>query len=398
MSFSDMFLHRRRFIMKQFFCVTALVAMFLFGCSASVTSTGSVEEDASTRADAPLDEQEASLPDSSPPDRSDTPPSDAPVPRLIASLNPASPPDRTIPPNATGIQAAFWDVTTPGESVPTNAMHVRHVGVGPLSDIANAYLFGVPRSSVARTLFRYSTGRAFDPITHEATFEDTGTIRDHTTVTWVLVVDFRNATPGAQHVFELVSMDTDQGTISFSAVRSHAITVGTELATRFDVQRGRDFGPVHANQRNAVIASMRFVNSGLHESAIWMFSLYQGGSAPLSRSVSNFQLWLGNNQIRIIEWMDPLNGYIALVPVVDLRMLANSDMEVTIRGDVHANPGETFFLYFEYPSDLQVEDRSLQAPAAVCISPTATGGCDMPSEGSLDGSSADNAILVPVIP
>lgn len=325
---------------------------------------------------------------------------------ISASISSMTPSARTIPRNATGILAAAFDMTDAGMSIPIRMIYFRRVGVGPATDIANVYYFAVTNGSVANTPFRYSLGRAVNPMTNVISMPfEGGNLRPGATTTMLMYIDLAPGTAGAQHAFEMTGILVEDGTpdgllVPITTVRGNPITLSGELASRLDVQRGPSIGPVRMGASGETVGTVR-LRAGSHDLDLIRFSLAEGGSIEEWRELSDLELWRRQGtawtRIPISEWTTPLNGYVVFSPVMPIYLPAGTTEDFEIRGRVTAPSGRTIRLFAEYPADVQANDRTLNVPSATCISSTALGGCDGPGEGSFDGTpgNASETVVTP---
>lgn len=288
---------------------------------------------------------------------------------ISARISPLTPPARSLPPNATGVFAAAFEMTDEvGGDVPIRTVFFRRVGVGSPSDIAGVYDYGVTRGSIANTPFRYSTARTINSDTNIIAMPFGGsTIRPHATATHLLYVDFAPGTTGAQHAFELTGILVENGTsegllIPIVAVRSNPITLNGDRAGRLDVQPGPSIDYLASGIPSTAVVSVR-MRAGHHDLDLVRFALAQGGSVQLWNELFDLELWRGSERIAIAEWTNPLNGYIVISPITPIYLPANSTTDFIIRGRVTAPAGRTLRIYAEYPTDVQAIDRALGTPA-----------------------------------
>ncbi len=318
---------------------------------------------------------------------------------VTATISRVTPPSRFMPRNATGVFFAAFDFTSTGAEVPQGLLRLRRVGVGPATDIANVYDYGITSGSVAETPFRYSAGRGVNPMTNEITIPFAG-VREGATTTHLIYVDLGSATIGAQHALELVGVTLNDGSpdglfVPFTG-RSNPITISADLAGRLDVQRGTVSSRVNVNVSGEAIGSCR-LRANRHDLDLVRFSFANGGNVMAWSEIRNLELWRGSTRIPISEWMDPLNGYIVLSPITPIYLPAGAEAEFVILARVSAPTGRTIRLFLEYPTDIHVIDRALNTPAAVCIASTTIGGCEGPNQGSFDGmpGNATETVVLP---
>lgn len=364
-----------------------LVGLLALGCSATVTVGNAPEEDVGTpdvsvSADAGQQTADAGMQVETDAGRRYP---------ISARISPITPPARSLPPNATGVFAAAFEMTDEvGGGVPIRMVYFRRVGVGSASDIANVYDYAVTNGSVANTPFRYSLGRGVNAETNIVSIPQEGnTIRPYATTTHLLYIDLAPGTTGAQHAFEMTGILVEDGTtdgllIPITAVRGNPITLNGDRAGRLDVQRGPSIDYLGMNVPNTAVVSLR-MRAAYHDLDLIRFSLSNRGNADIWHDLVELELWHGNVRIPIAEWTRPLNGQIVIVPLVPIYMPANSTTDFIIRGRVTAPVGRTLRIYAEYPTDVQALDRELGTPAATCIASTITTGCDVPDQGSFDG-------------
>lgn len=379
--------------------MVSLVLLILAGCAATVegipsTGDASATPDAATLVDAP-----------------DSATADANVITdvgmrwpISATLSPVTPSPQIVPHNSTGAFVAAFDITDAGMSIPIRTLYFRRMGVGPATDIANVYYYAVTRGSVANTSFRYSAARSVNPMTNviSVPFEG-GNLRPGATTTILIYIDLAPGTVGAQHAIEMTGILVEDGSpdgllVPITAVRGNTITLSGQRASRLDVQNGPRIDYLGRGVANTAIASFR-LQAGHHDLDVVRLSFYQGGTVMTSTEISGLELWRGSQMISISEWVNPLNGYLVLSPRMPIFLGARTSSDFIIRGRVTSPLGRTLRIYAEYPTDVQAMDRTLNAPAATCISSRATGGCDAPGQGSFDGdTSGDNASIATVVP
>jgi hypothetical protein len=403
---------------RVLFIITMIIAS-TFGCAAVVSGSSAPpttheERDASPRSDtatdvvttdsSPGDANDASsdvqLSDAAAHDAAtDTTPdasvaTDGDLPPVIVTVSASTPASRSIPRNSTGVFAAAFDLTsTVGEAVPIRLLRFRRVGVGAPREIGNVYQYGITRGSTADTPFRYSLGRAVSSATNEFTIPFGTSVRPGATATELIYLDFDLATAmvGSQHIIELIGVvledgSTDGRQIPVTAIRGNGITISADYASRLDVQHSFDVEPIVMSAlRSTPVGSFR-LRAGYHDLDVVRFSLYQSGTVMTASELANIELWRGDMQIPLSEWLVPLNGYFVLAPRVPIYLPANTIADFTVRARVTSSVGRTIRIYAEYPTDVQAVDRALGAPAATCIASTAIGGCDGPNQGSFDGA------------
>lgn len=400
--------------MYRVLSIIAIVAA-TFGCAVTVSDGGSTppimreEQDASptpdtATTDAAVNETSVMERDTSTDAVSDTGMmTDSGLSPLIVTLSTTTPAGRSVPRNATGVFAAAFDLTSTGEAVPIRLLRFRRIGVGAPREIGNVYQYGVTTGSRANTPFRYSLGRAVNATSNEFTMPFGTSVRAGATATELIYLDFdlASAMVGSQHAIELIGVVIEDGSpdgllLPVTAVRSHALTISADYASRLDVQRGPPIEYLGMGVAHTAIASFR-LRAGYHNLGVVHLSFYQAGSVMTSTEISDLELWRGSERIPISEWTIPLNGYLVLSPSAPIFLRANTTSDFIIRGRVTSALGKTIRIYAEYPTDVQAVDLTLNTPAATCIASTATGGCDGPNQGSFDGTDGNmsEAMIMP---
>ncbi len=324
---------------------------------------------------------------------------DVPSPRLTARLSASTAPAQEVAPNVTGLFAAAFEVTVPGEAVPVRSFRFRRVGVGNATDIANAYFFAVPDGSRSGQPIRYSTARAVNPQTGIFQYNLDSNVRAGVTVTILVFLDFDASGAGGQHAIELVEAVTDRETIAFPAVRGFPITVGARRAVRLGIRPGPALGPTTRDFASVPIVSFSLVGgaSRLRLPSL-MFTLANGSVGMRADELRDLELWRGRERIPLIEWDMRFNGTLFLVPSQPLEVPADATTDYAIRGRVTAPIGSRIRAYAEYPCDFRARDAERNEWAATCISATRTVGCDGPGQADFDGSREAAMSVVTVVP
>lgn len=372
--------------MKMFIFSLFLVVL---GCSATVSETATSENDAGEAADTV-------------PVQADQPPADAAVAtdafvptdasasdtgpiQPTIRLSPLSPPARTVPPNSTGVLLGVYEIQSGSTMLPIRGFRVRRVGVGLPTDFANLYAFMVPRSSTVNEPFRYTTGRSLNPQTQTSTIiHYAGDLHPNWTLSVYLYGDFAPATVGGQHAFELVEVLTDTGSLAGSAVRSQAITIGAQRATRVDVRPVPMEILIPRNRPGQIVASFA-LNVGTGAAECGNIALAMSGGTPPALSFQNIELWLGEQRIAIDTNVGVIDNRVVLTPLASVLLAAGRAHHFTVRATVTAPVGTTFRFYLEYPSDIRLRDVATGEAAAACIGNLHIPGCDDVNQGMYDG-------------
>ncbi len=372
--------------------IVSVLSLALLACSATVTSGAepdAASEDVSVGADAvPVDAfPRPDAPVVVMPDVPRRP--DAPPPRVIARLSRETPPAQTVPPNATGVDTIAIDLEATGEAVaPFTLLMVRR-GVGTPASFAQVYRYGIPSGSVSGTPYRYSPARYLNVESGEFTIPVPG-IRERSTTTVHVYADFRAPLPGKQHAFELLGIILGDGeVIPGDFLRGNEIRIGSERASQLSVRRGAPLGMIPRDTPGATLVRTR-LEAGTHPIGVLSLVISLGGSVRGWEELSELELWRGDRLVPCVKGMDPFNGTLFFVPVSPVALAAATGADFTVRGRVTSATGNTLHAYVEYPADIRAIDLTLNAPAAVCIASTGTGGCDGPDQGSFDGD-RDNA-------
>lgn len=315
----------------------------------------------------------------------------APIRVTVGSDTPAG---RGIPYNATGVRALTYHIASTGEEVRMHGLWVRMGGSLPTEDVGNAYLLAVPRLSVAGSKYRYVTGRAVNPETHEFFVPDDGTIRAGGVTTSTIVLDFGRATPDRTFSLEIAAVVLHDRTVVVSGAQGDAFHVAREPAPRIDVTVGPVPAPIRANVASQTIGTFGLATDRDGPEFAGN-SLINTGSVTGWRDIHDLEFWVAGQRQEVVEWTDQLfNDRVrfALAPSSRMRLRPNVSYACEVRARVDAPPGQTVRLSAEYPVDIFA-----QGDVAVCIASTAIGGCSAPGQGSFDGDGA-NANTVTVVP
>lgn len=363
----------------------SFLPLMALACGASTVSV--------TAPDAPADEGVPA------PDVPVMPDADVPSPRLTARLSASTAPAQEVAPNVTGLLAAAFEVTAPGEAVPVRSLRFRRVGVGNAADVANAYLFAVPGGSRSGMPFRYSTARAVNPLTGRFEYAFDNRVQAGATTTILVFVDLNASSAGGQHAIELIEAVTDRETIAFPAVRGFPVTIGARRAVRLGIRPGPALGPATRDVASVPVASFRLVGgASLISVPSLMFILASGSVGMRADELRDLELWRGRERIPLIEWDMPFNGTLFLVPSLPLEVPPDVTADYVVRGRVTAPVGSRIRAYVEYPSDVRARDVARNERAATCISAIHTIGCDGPDQANFDGSSEAAMSVVTVVP
>ncbi len=315
----------------------------------------------------------------------------APIRVTVGSDTPAG---RGIPYNATGVRALTYHIASTGEEVRMHGLWVRMGGSLPTEDVGNAYLLAVPRVSVAGSKYRYVTGRAVNPETHEFFVPDDGTIRAGGVTTSTIVLDFGRATPDRTFSLAIAAVVLHDRTVIVSGAQGDAFHVAREPAPRIDVTVGVPPAPIRADVPGQTIGTFGLA-ADMGEPEFTGISLVNVGSVVGWRDIHDLEFWLGGRRLEVAEWTDQLfNDRVrfALAPASVTRLQPSASYACEVRARVMAPPGRTVRLFAEYPVDIFA-----RGDVAVCIASTAIGGCSAPGQGSFDGDSA-NANTVTIVP
>lgn len=309
---------------------------------------------------------------------------------LSVALASDTPAGATVPKNASSVMLAKYNVSAGSNPVTITGLRLHRVGVGATSDFSNVYLYDGNGT-------RLTTGRTINSSTNNVEFNSLSIlVGAGQTLSVVLVGDFSNpSSTGGQHSFEILDaasvVISGTGTVSGSfPVRGNVFTVGTTSSARLDVQKGTTPANPNIGSLEAEISNFK-LTANTNDIEVRRVTLLQAGSVS-NTDLSDLKLYQGST---LVASAAALVGDKIVLSFNPPYVITNGTTKTfSLKARIAGRASRTIRTYVEYTTDVYAIDRTYNAGAAVCIAPTATGGCTAASQGSFDGTSATEYVEV----
>ncbi len=301
---------------------------------------------------------------------------------ISVSLASDTPAGMTLTKNASSVSLAKYTFTAGSAAVTITGLTLHRVGIGAATDLANVYLYDAMGH-------RLTNGRTVNSTAHTATFSALNLMVPAGGSVSVLVYgDFSASLSGGQHSFEIVDpasvVVTGSATVSGSfPVRGNVFTVGASNSGRLDVTKGTTPANPTVGSSDAEIANFK-LTANTNDITVSSVTLYQAGSITNS-DLTNLALFQGATKVASADSVGA-DGRIVLNFTTPYLITNGTTKTFSLHAKVAGRADRTIVTYVEYTTDVHAMDSVYKTGAAICIAPTAVGGCTGAAQGSYDGS------------